>query len=456
MFYIIAIIIILFFFSIIIYLKFFQINRRLLKAKELMAAEAYDAAGEIIRSILDSEKDNIEARYLRVKLLFRQKQYVLAISELNTVLTSIHFENFVDPLEAYYLLAELNNLTQNWKKEIDAYKMVLTYNPDDTQANYRIGKSYFVHKQYNEAKVPLGKALELNPNLSDIYHDFGVCSFLSGELDVAEAYLLKSLDYIGNHVEGRFYLGNIYVKKNDLEKAIPMLEAAKTSHEFGLKAGYKLGQIYFNQQDYYKAVDEMDEGIRFLKENDDESYAYRYLLAECFEHLNKIDEAIHHWEKITAGNPGYRNVRQKLENYHNVVKNENTAYLFNNSIEEIQPAITEMIGTLNYSIIKKENRNENEYFYKAYNVKRINDSPILIYFNRVAREITEGEIIFFAKLMTSEKCSNGIYISTSKFSLRAKSTAASRSIEVYGIDFVNKVMEKYLSKHAQMMKSKVK
>ena len=84
----------------------------------------------------------------------------------------------------------------------------------------------------------------------------------------------------------------------------------------------------------------------------------------------------------------------------------------------------------------------NEYLYKTYNIKRINDPPMLVCFNKTTREISEGQVIDFYKRINNEKCKGGIYITTSKFSLRAKSSASSKMIDLYDSDFVSKAMEK--------------
>jgi restriction endonuclease Mrr len=84
----------------------------------------------------------------------------------------------------------------------------------------------------------------------------------------------------------------------------------------------------------------------------------------------------------------------------------------------------------------------NEYIYNSYNIKRINDPPMLVCFNKTTREISEGQIIDFYKRINNEKCKGGIYITTSKFSLRAKSNASSKMIDLYDSEFVSKSMEK--------------
>jgi len=84
--------------------------------------------------------------------------------------------------------------------------------------------------------------------------------------------------------------------------------------------------------------------------------------------------------------------------------------------------------------------------YKCFSVKRINEPPVLINFIRTTRDITEGQINTFYQRMLEEKCKSGIYITTSKFSINAKSQAANKMIEIMDGRFLQKTMEKIKGK----------
>ncbi len=66
-------------------LRSMQLPAKLRKAEEFIEEEEYSKASAIIKRILDKKKDFAPARYLRAKLLMRQKQYLMAISELNSI-----------------------------------------------------------------------------------------------------------------------------------------------------------------------------------------------------------------------------------------------------------------------------------------------------------------------------------------------------------------------------------
>ncbi|HOO72390.1 MAG TPA: tetratricopeptide repeat protein [Spirochaetota bacterium] len=422
--------------------KTMQYPSKIRKAEELLTIGDLAKASDIIKAILDKKKDYAPARYLRAQILIKQKQYLMAISELNSILSIPEYSKHIKELDIHYQLAFLYGETKSWQKEVEEYKVILSFNSDDLKANHRLGHALYRQKDYKKVREYLTKAVLLDPNLQDCYLPLGISCFQISDYEKAEQYLLKSLSSAGDNVEAHFYLGLIFKMKKDYDNAIKMFELAQKDRHFFVKSLYNIGEIHYVNEDFDIVIEELEKGLNYLQKNDEESHAYRYLLAEAYEQENKIDEAIHHWEKLAAENPDFRSVKIKLDSYREILDNKHMMSLFQSSLEELQPLISEIITGLQYNIIAKEKQSPNEYQYRAYNIKRINDPPLLIFFNRTTREITEGQILDFYRKINEEKCKSGIYISTSKFSLKAKSTAATRLIELYGGDYVNKAIEK--------------
>ncbi len=430
----------------LIFIKSTSFPSKIRKAEEFLEEGETSKANEIIKKILDQKNEYAPARYLRAQILMKQNQYLLAISELNNVLGIPDFKRYINEIEIHYHLARLYNDTKNFPKEIEEYKAILTFNPEDLTANHRIGHALYKKKEYKKAREHLLKATILDPNLTDVYLPLGISCFNISDYTKGEEYLTKAMGVPGDHSDAQFHLGSIYMMKKDYRSAIPMFEKSKKDRKYYLKSVYKIGEIYSQMEEYDNAIEILEQGLGSLKEKDEESLQYRYLLAECYEHQNKIKEAFHHWTKIVEENPNFRGTRLKIDSYQDVLGNESLMTMFVSSLESLQPTIVEMISSLNYNIISKDRINSNEYQYRAYNIKRINDPPILIYFHRTTREITEDNMNDFQKLIVDEKCKTGIYITTSKFSIRAKALAQSKTIELYDADFLKRIVEKIQSR----------
>lgn len=430
----------------IFFIRSLSLPNKIKKAEVLLEAGETSKAGEIIKRILDKKKDYVPAKYIRAEIYISQNQYLLAISELNNILAITGFDRFVREIDIHYHLARLYNQTSNFTKEIEEYKLILNFNPDDVVANHRLGHALYSQKEYRKAKEHLMKAVLIDPALIDVYLPIGVSCFQISDYDNSEEYLLKSMKFNGDHSEAEYYIAMIYKMKKDYDNAVKMFENAVKNKKYFLKSLQRLGEIYYDQGQYSTAITYLERGLNNLADKSEESHSYRYLLAECYEYENKIKEAVHHWNKIVLENPSFRSTKMKLESYRDILDNEYLMTLFQSSLEELQPTIIEMITNLNYNVISRERINTNEYQYKAFNIKRINEPPLLIYFNRTTREISEGHVINFHKIILNEKCRTGIYIATSRFSTKAKQNANSKMIELYDIDFVNKSIEKIISR----------
>ncbi|MFW6364899.1 MAG: tetratricopeptide repeat protein [Spirochaetota bacterium] len=433
----------------VFYFRTMHIPNRIKKAEELFRNGNEKAASDIIKTILRKKKEYVPARYLRARMLSRQKQYLMAISELNGILQTPDFSRYVDELKIHYQLADLYHETQQWKKEIEEFKKILTFNPEDINANHRLGLSFYKQKRYKDAKDHLMRAINSDPSLDDIYLPLGISCYYVSDYTNAEHYLLKAIERPQRSEEAHFYLGLILKGKKDFDNAILSFERAKIDTHLYMKSLMQIGEIFYETANYDDAIHTLEEGLSTLKPRDEESLQYRYLLAECYEMDNKIQEAVHHWEKIQSEEPNYRSTQMKLDEYKSLLDDVYMKQIFTSSLENLQPLLGEIIARLNYNIITKNYISKNQAYFKVFHTKRINEPPILILFNRSTREISEAEITQFSRLLNEEKCKAGIYITTSRFGLKATSAAASKSIELYGKEFLSKSIEKIKGKAAR-------
>lgn len=423
-----------------------QLPAKIKKAEEYLENDEQQKASDIVKKILLKQKDFVPARYLRAMIYIKQKQYLLAISELNSIITIQGFAEHINEIDLHYHLAELYNKTQQWPKEIEEYKNILTFNPDDLIANYRIGHVFYKQLKYQECIDHLEKAYLKDSTLIDCLVPLGISYFNLGDYVKSEEYLLKSLDTNADNLETHFYMGHIYKFKKDHETALKMFKSAKRDKSLYMKSIEQMGEIYFENEMYEEAISILEEGLGSLANRGEEAMAYRYLLAQCYERSNKIIEAVYHWQKIFEQNSNYKNTKSKLDDYKEIMENENQKVLFTSSLDDLQPLIIEVIARLNYNIISKNPISINEYLYKVLNIKRINEPPILILFNRTTNDISESQIVDLFSKIGAEKCKGGIYMTTSKFSAKAKNTAQSMLIELLDSSFLNKAVEKIMLK----------
>ena len=424
-----------------------RLPARVRKAELLFEQDEVDNAFEIVTSVLSRKKGYIPAMYLKARILKRQRQYILAIAEANDILKSGVFSKYVSELDLHYLLADLYARQQLFNKELEEYRLILNLAPSDIAANYAIGMHLYKQKKYREGRDMLIRALAGDPKLSDTFLPIGVASYQLSEFGKAEEFLLKSIDSMPTpSAEAYYHLGMIYKMKKDTENAIRMFEFTKRDADYALIGALRIGEIYYEREMYEKAIEVLEGNISWLRQREDNSIAYRYLLAECYEMENQIKEAVHHWEKIQQERPNYKSTQMKLDDYKAIMGDDILKGVFTATLESLQPTISEIIARLNFNIIQKKVLSPHMMTFKAYNIKRINDPPILIIFDRTTREVPEGSIKNFSGMMHEEKCKTGIYIATTRFSVKAKSTAASEQVELLDKEFLAITIQKIKNK----------
>jgi tetratricopeptide (TPR) repeat protein len=425
----------------------FRIPARVKKAEALFEEDQTNPALDIVNSVLERKKDYVPAMFLKAKILRRQRQFILAIAEANNILRNGDFKRYMSELDIHFLLADLYNKQQLYHKEIEEYKLILNISPTDITANHQLGLHYYKSKKYREARDLLIRALAGNPQLADCYLPLGIASYQISEYQRSEEYLLKTIETLPlPPAEAYYYLGLIYRAKRDNDNAIKMFEQTRKDPNYSLTGTLRIAEIHYEKEEYAKAIEVLESNMSALRTREDDSIAYRYLLAECYEMENQIKEAIHHWEKIESERPNYKSTQSKLADYKAIMNDDVMKGVFTASLESLQPIISEIIARLNFNIITKKTLSQNQLVYKAYNIKRINDPPLLIFFDRTTREVPESAIIKFSEMMHEEKCKAGIYIATSRFSMKAKSSATSEMIELLDKEFVGQTVTKIKAK----------
>ncbi|OGL52826.1 MAG: hypothetical protein A3G31_00310 [Candidatus Schekmanbacteria bacterium RIFCSPLOWO2_12_FULL_38_15] len=201
------------------------------------------------------------------------------------------------------------------------YQTLTNVTPEQQHAFLTLGNFLLKKEMWDEAIVVYKKAILLNPKNTIPYQSLSFAYEGKGMFDEALQVMLSGLKEIPENSDIYFYLGGIYLKKNELEDGIVNIRKAikLCSNKFNSKSLIEyhlaLSEIYFNRMKYYeKSLEEADS---VLKINSTESRAY-FLKGLCYKSMNSNpDKMIDCFKKAVIYSPHDLKYRFTLaENYY--------------------------------------------------------------------------------------------------------------------------------------------
>lgn len=118
--------------------------------------------------------------------------------------------------------------------------------------------------QIDAAIREFGKAIEVDPALSEAYLQLGCLYLDRNELDSAEGAINKALETDPDSVDGRICRGELLRLKGELDKAVAELQAIIRSHPDRYKAYYYLARVFEDQQKTKEAMEMYKQGYKAI------------------------------------------------------------------------------------------------------------------------------------------------------------------------------------------------
>lgn len=125
--------------------------------------------------------------------------------------------------EAYWAQGEKLRDAGDYPKAIEAYKQVIALAPETAlaaDANHGIGWINIDQKDYRGAVIPLGEALRLKPNDSEVNFELGQAFVFLGQNPKAISYFKQAIHLQSDFAEAYYYLGLAYDLMGDKPDAM--------------------------------------------------------------------------------------------------------------------------------------------------------------------------------------------------------------------------------------------
>ena len=173
-----------------------------------------------------------------------------------------------------------------------------------------VALSLGVPSAYENIKTAYGNAIAYNPYNPSLYLSLARVEASQNKLTEAQGFIGQALQLKQNYTEAIFLLSQIQVTQGKIKDAITSVEVATGINPTNPLLFFQLGLLHYNDKNYTKAVDVLNQAIRL-----DNSYANaRYFLGLSYARLGKTADAIIQFENLAETNPDNAEVALILSN----------------------------------------------------------------------------------------------------------------------------------------------
>ena len=176
---------------------------------------------------------------------------------------------------------------QEFDSAIENYKKAIQYSPAYTTAYFKLARTYFKMKDYENTRIILEENLAVDPNqeqsekmLGDIYRS-------TGNPDNAIEHYNKAISINGNYYKAYYSLGATLLSEAQNEEAREALNTAILLEPTYSKAYGALGTVEQELGDIDSAIENYIHAI----EIDPNAYKIHYRLASAFNLKNQYEDA---------------------------------------------------------------------------------------------------------------------------------------------------------------------
>jgi len=199
--------------------------------------------------------------------------------------------------------------------EIVEIKKLLEADPDDFQAQCRLGEIFFAKGMLEEAQASVSKAIEMAESiraqmaqsLAMYYANLGTIQATMGKLDEAMGQFKRALEINPRDVLALFNLGRALYDQDKFMDAMPLFERLVDITPDDPVAWFQLGRVYEklelrNVSDLH-TIDAAIQAFRRVLELDPHHLESAFALMEILLNLRKPEEAIGVLETAVERNP---------------------------------------------------------------------------------------------------------------------------------------------------------
>jgi tetratricopeptide (TPR) repeat protein len=188
---------------------------------------------------------------------------------------------------------------KSYRDALSELDTLLREDPDDLDAQLRMGLVYGELKEYPKAIAQLTKILSARPAELRVRDYLGLMYEELKEYDKAIEAYQANLKLQPTYADGHLHLGFLYYRLKQSAEAVPHLMEVVKQNPKQSDAYLLLGLTYFQSEQYALASQAFEEGIRYNPGNPD----LLFNLGTVYDKLNRFDDVVRTMESALQLDP---------------------------------------------------------------------------------------------------------------------------------------------------------
>lgn len=448
--------------SIILFILYLIVKSGSVNLREinnLIEAGEIEKAKNILQKIIYSRKSSPDAHFLMAKIYFLSGQYDYAQVELKSIIKNNKYGIFGHKDKVYQLLADSYLKSGKIREAYTHYVRLEQMNPEEYNVMVNLGKICLRLKEYEKSIQYFQKALKLRSTDPESIAGLGMCYYHLNDFDKARDYLEQAVQLDRRNHTSHYYLALILHKKALYDQAILEYEKSLPDKSLKLQSLYGIARCYQQKEIWTKAIQYYENAINLIEEEADKlKHNYnrriefltnplvleiRYQLAECYLVDRNFAGAMEQWQEIDSVKPGYKDVKQKIQQNARYGKDRIQDFLIFKELE-FEKVSRYMIQYLGYIVKHLEMRNKEEVIAIVQGTAPdVYSGKSLMLIKRGFHPVGERDVDAFYKEMQKRGIEHGIIVSAMGISPNAIRYALNRPIEFIGKNQVMRLLKKY-------------
>ncbi len=416
-------------------------ENKLSEAITLYNDNEVEKAFELFKAYLTTKPNDIQAKQYLSKIYYEEEEYLLA-AKLLVSLTMSRYATEKEKADAYGFITKIYAKQGKKEKAIQTAMKGFKLDPKNENLHYEMGLIYIQNDKINRAIKEFNLVLHKNRtnldarmNLSKLHHEQG------DEVKAIFQYK-RILEINPNYEKASYKLGEIYYNNNDYRNSAKYFEEVKeVKKELKTNYYYMLINSYIKLQNSEKVKEQLENAVLGSDEKNDKITFMRYELAKIYEIEEKKEKAYNLYQEITQDIPKYRDIVTRINRLKKELYPEEHAKMiekidYNNTSEiDFKDLCYKMVSKMGYKEVKliKDTRNK-LLILAAEKFKTILQGKYIIEMTKSPNSITGGEVGKFIAEFKGQEADKGIMISTSTYTEQAI-----KQVKGYEIELLDKV-----------------